>query len=104
VYRVERANRRPVKPTAESTSAICGSRPGGVHAPASRSRSSLRERTLGGQPFGPRDYQAEAAEVFVRGGSAAGGHGVVVLPCGAGKTVVGMTVMARLQCSTLVLA
>ena len=45
-----------------------------------------------------RPYQEEAVEGFWHGGS-----GVVVLPCGAGKTVVGAAVMARAQATTLVL-
>ncbi len=64
---------------------------------------ALRERTLGGEPFVVRDYQREAAAVFWAGGSKAGGAGVVVLPCGAGKTIVGMAVMALAQCYTLIL-
>ncbi|MFM7146292.1 MAG: helicase-associated domain-containing protein, partial [Actinomycetales bacterium] len=46
----------------------------------------------------PRNYQNEAAEGFWHGGS-----GVVVLPCGAGKTVVGALVMALAQATTLIL-
>jgi DNA excision repair protein ERCC-3 len=64
---------------------------------------SLRLSTVGGKPFQLRHYQSEAAEVFHAGGSAQGGSGVVVLPCGAGKTIVGMTAMAQLQTSTLIL-
>jgi DNA excision repair protein ERCC-3 len=45
-----------------------------------------------------RPYQKEAAESFWHGGS-----GVVVLPCGAGKTVVGAAAMAHAQATTLVL-
>ena len=45
-----------------------------------------------------RPYQREAADSFWHGGS-----GVVVLPCGAGKTLVGAAVMARAQATTLVL-
>jgi len=45
-----------------------------------------------------RDYQSAAAGAFHGSGS-----GVVVLPCGAGKTVVGMAAMARLGTSTLIL-
>jgi DNA excision repair protein ERCC-3 len=56
-----------------------------------------------GQPFNVRDYQREAADVFYAGGDARGGSGVVVLPCGAGKTVVGITAMSLLQKNTLVL-
>lgn len=50
-----------------------------------------------------RAYQAEAAEAFYLGGSAAGGSGVVVLPPGSGKTVVGLAAMARVRQRTLVL-
>ncbi|MGG1641956.1 DNA repair helicase XPB [Paenibacillus sp. NRS-1782] len=49
-----------------------------------------------------RDYQAEAAEAF-EGADGLGGSGVLVLPCGAGKTVIGMAVMERLQCEVLIL-
>ncbi|MEV5414045.1 DNA repair helicase XPB [Thermopolyspora sp. NPDC052614] len=45
-----------------------------------------------------RDYQHDAAEAFWHGGS-----GVVVLPCGAGKTIVGAAAMARAQATTLIL-
>ncbi|MAD34456.1 MAG: helicase [Planctomycetes bacterium] len=53
--------------------------------------------------FGLRDYQAAAAAAFHRGGSVEGGCGVVVLPCGAGKTVVGIAAMHLLQTNTLIL-
>ena len=56
-----------------------------------------------GDPFSVRAYQDEAAEVYWAGGSAAGGSGVIVLPCGAGKTIVGMAAMQRTQCATLIL-
>lgn len=45
-----------------------------------------------------RPYQREAAESFWHGGS-----GVVVLPCGAGKTLVGAASMAHAQATTLIL-
>ena len=45
-----------------------------------------------------RTYQREAAESFWHGGS-----GVVVLPCGAGKTLVGAAAMAHAQATTLIL-
>jgi DNA excision repair protein ERCC-3 len=64
---------------------------------------ALREATRAGEPFGLRAYQADAASAFHAGGSERGGSGVVVLPCGAGKTVVGMECMARVGSSTLVL-
>lgn len=64
---------------------------------------TLRTATLAGGVFRLRHYQTEAAEVFHAGGSARGGSGVIVLPCGAGKTIVGMAAMAQLQTSTLIL-
>ena len=45
-----------------------------------------------------RPYQEQAVEGFWHGGS-----GVVVLPCGAGKTIVGAGAMARSQTTTLIL-
>ena len=45
-----------------------------------------------------RDYQQYATESFWEGGS-----GVVVLPCGAGKTIVGAASMAQAQTTTLIL-
>ncbi|PWW65751.1 DNA repair helicase XPB [Actinokineospora spheciospongiae] len=45
-----------------------------------------------------RDYQRMAADSFWAGGS-----GVVVLPCGAGKTLVGAAAMARAEATTLIL-
>ncbi|MEU9022988.1 DNA repair helicase XPB [Actinomadura sp. NPDC048394] len=45
-----------------------------------------------------RSYQRDAAEAFWHGGS-----GVVVLPCGAGKTIVGAAAMARAEATTLIL-
>ncbi len=64
---------------------------------------TLREHMRQGMPFRVRDYQREAAEVFYAGGDARGGSGVIVLPCGAGKTIVGIAAMALVQRSTLVL-
>jgi DNA excision repair protein ERCC-3 len=64
---------------------------------------ALREMASSGLPFKVRDYQREAADVFHAGGDVRGGSGVIVLPCGAGKTVVGIAAMALLQKNTLVL-
>lgn len=63
----------------------------------------LRESTRGGAPFRPRPYQRDAAAAFYAGGSERGGSGVVVLPCGAGKTIVGLAAMELVQARTLVL-
>ena len=63
----------------------------------------LRTVARSGLPFHVRDYQREAGDVFYAGGDARGGSGVVVLPCGAGKTIVGIAAMALMQRNTLVL-
>lgn len=53
--------------------------------------------------FALRDYQHKAVESFYKEGSLRGGSGVLVLPCGAGKTVIGIAAMERLGCATLIL-
>ena len=63
----------------------------------------LREVTASGQPFLVRDYQKGAVDAFHAGGDVRGGSGVVVLPCGAGKTIVGIAAMAAVGKQTLVL-
>ena len=45
-----------------------------------------------------RPYQRKAVDIFSEGGS-----GVVVLPCGAGKTLVGAAAMAETKTTTLIL-
>lgn len=63
----------------------------------------LREKSLGGKDFGLRKYQRESVDAFYLNGSNQGGSGVVVLPCGAGKTCVAIGTIARLKTQTLVL-
>lgn len=63
----------------------------------------LREKTLEGKTLHLRDYQKEAAQIFYASGSEKGGSGVIVLPCGSGKTVIGMAAMALTQTRTLIL-
>ncbi len=63
----------------------------------------LQEKLGDGRPFELRQYQVEAADAFHAAGGARGGSGVVTLPCGAGKTIVALTCMERLQTSTLIL-
>jgi DNA excision repair protein ERCC-3 len=63
----------------------------------------LLGETLGGKEFAPRAYQSSAAAAFYAGGAPSGGSGVVVLPCGAGKTIVGLATMADIQRATLIL-
>jgi DNA excision repair protein ERCC-3 len=66
-------------------------------------RVDMKESLPDGRRFHLRDYQHEAVEAFHRQGSAQGGSGVVVLPCGAGKTIVGIGAMARVGRKTLIL-
>jgi len=58
----------------------------------------------GRRPFVLRDYQMEAARAVLGQGGPGTGFGVVVLPCGAGKTIVGMAVMSILKTNTLILS
>jgi len=51
-----------------------------------------------GEPFALRRYQHEAVAAFTAAGS-----GVIALPCGAGKTMVGMGAMAAVGARTLIL-
>jgi DNA excision repair protein ERCC-3 len=64
---------------------------------------ALRAATRGGGAFALRPYQEEAVRLFHAEGSNRGGSGVIVLPCGAGKTIVGLGVMAKLRTQTLIL-
>ena len=64
----------------------------------------LRETCLGGRPFALRKYQQESVDAFYLNGSNRGGSGVVVLPCGAGKTVVAIGAIAAIKTHTLILA
>ncbi len=63
----------------------------------------LLDMARSGLPFRLRRYQQEATEIFHAGGTVRGGSGVIVLPCGAGKTMVGLGIMSKLQCATLIL-
>jgi len=64
---------------------------------------TFRKKTLGGLDFHLRAYQESAACAFHAGGSVLGGSGVIVLPCGAGKTITGMAAMNLLGTKTLIL-
>jgi len=63
----------------------------------------LREATRSGEPFNIRRYQSESVGAFHAGGTSRGGSGVIALPCGAGKTIVGISAMARVGMQTLIL-
>jgi DNA excision repair protein ERCC-3 len=79
---------------------------GGAHN-QERTQGHLEQATqgrVGRNPFILRDYQSEAARAVLGQGGPGTGFGVVVLPCGAGKTIVGMAVMALLKTNTLILS
>ena len=64
---------------------------------------SLRQTTAAGQPLQIREYQTGAARSLVGDKGPGTGFGTIVLPCGAGKTIVGMTIMDMLKTSTLII-
>jgi DNA excision repair protein ERCC-3 len=64
---------------------------------------ALRPIDLDGGPFALRDYQVEAVEAFYQAGRARGGSGIIVLPCGSGKTIIGLGVMASVANQTLII-
>ena len=64
---------------------------------------NLKEETSAGKPFEIRGYQKNAAQALVGNKGPGTGFGTIVLPCGAGKTIVGMTVMDLLKTSTLII-
>ena len=64
---------------------------------------AFRDLSGQGRPVAPRDYQVEAARAVSGDGRPGTGYGVVALPCGSGKTMVGMTVMTYIKMNTLIL-
>ncbi|NOR59640.1 MAG: helicase [Methanosarcinales archaeon] len=65
---------------------------------------TLRSIDLGGNSFGLRDYQKDAVDLFYCAGQKTGGSGVIVLPCGSGKTIIGLGTMAQISSYTLIIA
>ncbi len=64
---------------------------------------NLRQTTQSGQTFAIRDYQTAAARALVGDKGPGTGFGTIVLPCGSGKTIVGMQIMDMLKTSTLII-
>ena len=64
---------------------------------------SLNTHCRDGTALSLRDYQYNALNSFLAAGKPGTGFGTVVMPCGSGKTMVGMAVMASLQQQTLIL-
>ena len=73
------------------------------YTPGAKLQLALRTQMRSGGPFVVRDYQRGAVDAFYAGGDVRGGSGVIVLPCGAGKTIVGLAALAALQTETLIL-
>ena len=64
----------------------------------------LRDRiTSNNAAFNLRDYQNHASEAFYASGSERGGSGVIVMPCGAGKTIVGIDIISKVCQETLII-
>ncbi len=64
---------------------------------------SLRTTTAAGLPLNIREYQSASAHALVGDKGPGTGFGTIVLPCGAGKTIVGMKIMDMLKTSTLII-
>ena len=64
---------------------------------------NLRETTAAGTPLVIRDYQTASAKALVGDKGPGTGFGTIVLPCGSGKTIVGMQIMDMLKTSTLII-
>lgn len=64
---------------------------------------NLRETTKNGSPLNIREYQTASAKALIGDKGPGTGFGTIVLPCGAGKTIVGMTIMDMLKTSTLII-
>jgi DNA excision repair protein ERCC-3 len=64
---------------------------------------TLRSTAQDGRPFFLRPYQKDAVRSFWGDGATDRGNGVIVLPCGAGKTMVGLGVIDKAQAHTLIL-
>jgi len=64
---------------------------------------NLRKVDISGNEFSLRDYQTEAVEAFYQSGKNTGGSGIIVLPCGAGKTIIGLGVITAIANHTLII-
>ena len=64
---------------------------------------NLRDVTKSGKKFEIRGYQKDAAQALIGDKDPGTGFGTIVLPCGAGKTIVGMQIMQMLKTNTLII-
>ena len=63
---------------------------------------NLRKTTFSGRSFEVREYPKAAANALVGNKGPVTGFGTIVLPCCAGKTIVGMEIMSLLKTNTLI--
>ena len=63
---------------------------------------TLRQTDSQGHPFTLHDYQQDAVEAFYHSGRETGGNGIIVLPCGSGKTIIGLGVISWISNYTLI--
>ena len=94
-------------PSAAPSSASCSSSAGRSRTrrpsrPAIPSRSACARAAPRAGPSALGTYQLDALGAFVGGGLPGSGYGVVVMPCGAGKTIVAMAAMAAIGRKTLI--
>ncbi|PKY69521.1 helicase [Brevibacterium ravenspurgense] len=82
----------------EAEPGSAGSPGSGEGAGGSSGTDEGEREGAGAEEWHLRPYQDEAVQTFMRGES-----GVVVLPCGAGKTIVGAATMAQVSTTTLIL-
>lgn len=73
------------------------------YAEGAELKIALRSQSVSEKAFALRDYQEQAVNSFYAEGSVYGGSGVLVLPCGAGKTIIGLAAMAKVGTETLIL-
>lgn len=64
---------------------------------------ALRRTDIDGYPFALHDYQIEAVDAFYQSGRSSGGSGIIVLPCGSGKTIIGLGIISRVANHTLII-
>ncbi|WP_053960194.1 DNA repair helicase XPB [Sulfobacillus thermosulfidooxidans] len=100
-YRIDPAHRGLLKQALAKAGWPADDRAG--YTPGSPLAFSLRNQDRRGQPFRLRPYQIAAVQSFWGDGAVDRGNGVIVLPCGAGKTLVGLGVMEKVQAHTLIL-
>lgn len=76
---------------------LCG------YVPGEHLKMPLLDQDRDGNPFQLRDYQRDAVAAFYHAGRETGGSGVIVLPCGSGKTIIGLGAISQVAAHTLII-